>query len=175
MQHRQHKSRNAWSVGTIVTLLLVVGVQRPLAAELPDIIAFVESNGWRADFGSMCVNFGLASPADCVFRQISVRETEGNGYPRGINVPPRVGNEIPYILLFHLTPLVGEFHVVSAQGELLKTFYRAKGRGYDQVPNNEFRDEFIADLKYWMENFERLRAGFDSQTERQRMHKGRER
>lgn len=128
----------------------------------------VKAKGWRANLGPICQEFFLEPlGVDCIFKQISVQETQGRSDPRGFNV--RAGtDEVSYLLIFHLGPLVGEFFIASPQGELLKTFIRTKGRGYEPIPNDTVRDEFFADLTYWKDNFDRIRTGLESQSGRPR-------
>lgn len=172
MEQKRSRLRNAWRLYVKIAVCIAVGAQRAHAAELSEIIEIielVETKGWRADLGRICADFGLSSPgSDCIVKQISIQEIEGRGDPRGFNVPARVEDALPYVLIFHLSPLVGEFYVMSPQGEMLKAFYRAKGRGYEQVSIDEFHDEFVADLNYWKDNFTRIRAGIDSQPEQRR-------
>jgi hypothetical protein len=146
----------------------LASLQSSDSAELSEIVEFVQLKGWRADLGRICQEFSLEPfGADCVFKQISVQEVQSRGDPRGFNV--RVGAEgVSYVLIFHLGPLVGEFFIVSPQGQLLKTFIRTKGRGYEQISNDEVRDEFRTDLAYWTDNLDRIRAGLDSQSGRRK-------
>lgn len=131
------------------------------ADNLGDIVALVEAKGWKADLGRICSEFKLPLPdKECVFRQISVQEVDSRGDPRGFNVPYSVADgRPPFVLIFHLGPLVGEFFVATPTGELLKAFYRAKGRGYDELPLDEVREEYERDLQYWLQNVSRVRSG----------------
>jgi hypothetical protein len=136
------------------------------ADNLSEIVALVETKGWKADLGSLCSEFKLPLRGqDCIFRQISVQEVEGRGDPRGFNAPRSVvQGQQPLILIFHLGPLVGEFFLsLTPTGELLKAFYRAKGRGYDELPLDEVREEFERDLQYWLQNVSRVRSGLRAQ------------
>lgn len=163
-----HRKWNSWRGCVVVVLCLLVGAQDSRSAELSEIVQLVETRGWSADLGRICQEFALEPlGSDCIFKQISVQEEQGRGDPRGINVPART-SEVSCVLIFHLGPLVGEFFIVSPQGELLKTFIRTKGRGYEQISNDDVRDEFLADLAYWTDNFTRIRAGLDSQNGRRR-------
>lgn len=142
----------------------LISVQSSHSAELSEVLELVRTKGWKADLGQICDEFGLEPlGSDCIFKQISVQEVQGRGDPRGFNVPVGAG-DVSYVLIFHLSPLVGEFFIVSPQGELLKAFIRTKGRGYEKIANDDVRDEFRADLAYWKDNFTRIRTGLDDQS-----------
>jgi hypothetical protein len=126
---------------------------------IAEVIRLVEERGWRVNLGPICAAFDLPlSSGECVFKQISVSETEGRGDPRGFNVPVETPPGDPYVLVFHLGPLVGEFFVVRPDGELIRAFYRAKGTGYRPLPNEDVSDEFKIDIRYWLDNFSRLKS-----------------
>lgn len=134
------------------------------AAELSEIVELVKAKGWSANLGRLCQELSLEPlGADCMFKQISVEEVQGRGDPRGFNVRA-AADEVSYVLIFHLGPLVGEFFVVSSQGELLRAFIRTKGRDYEQVPNDVVHGEFLSNVAYWKSNLTRIRDGLDSQT-----------
>lgn len=126
------------------------------AASFANVVEFVEKQGRRMDLGQLCVAFGLQREDNqCVFKQVGVQEIEGQDDPHGFNVPAHPRKQ--EVLLFHLGPLVGEFFIVSAQGELIRAYYRTKGRGYSRIPNDEVLDRFKLERSYWIENFDRLR------------------
>lgn len=131
----------------------------PTTATFSDVVRFVEERGWQVNLGSMCTEFDLGIEArECIFRQVSVQETEGRGDPRGFNVPIHPGSA-QYVLLFHLGPLVGEFFIASRQGELIRAYYRTKGAGYSLISNEEVQETFKAAVAYWTDNFSRLKQG----------------
>ena len=136
----------------------------PGSAVIADVIRFVQEQGWIARFDDICSQFETAEhDRACEFMQISVQETDGRGDPRGFNVS--VNSTIPYIVIFHLGPLVGEFFVVSPTGNLLRAYYRSKGTGYTRVPIEEAQAEFQADLDYWTVNLARLKQGREQKRE----------
>jgi hypothetical protein len=166
----RQRGRSKWYFGraSAAVLCVLASQQSSGSAELPDIVELVKIKGWRADLGRICHEFSLRPHGqDCIFKQISVQEVQGRGDPRGFNVPAGA-DEVPYVLVFHLSPLVGEFFIASPRGELLKSFIRTKGRGYEPISNDAVREEFIADLTYWKDNFERIRAGLEGQSGRRR-------
>ncbi len=153
---------SAW-VG--LTVLCSLGNAPSQAADISEVVELVAAKGWKANLGRICSAFGLDIPDhQCVFRQVSVQEIEGRGDPRGFNVPPSgPGGRPDFIVMFHLGPLVGEFFVASPGGELLKAFYRAKGREYEELPLDHVREEFERDLQYWLKNLSRVRSGLGAQ------------
>jgi hypothetical protein len=129
-------------------------------AAFTDVISFVSERGWAASLGPLCKQFGIGdSGTSCVFRQVSVQETVGRGDPLAFNVLESDRNDPRKILIFHLGPMVGEFFVMSREGRLLNAFVRRVGFGYESVPLDEMEDEFKKDSFYWLENFDRIRAG----------------
>lgn len=138
----------------------------PTAATFSDVVRFVEERGWQINLGNMCPEFDLGIEAqECIFKQVSVQETEGRDDPRGFNVPIHPGSA-PYVLLFHLGPLVGEFFIASRQGELIRAYYRTKSTGYSPISNEEVKDTFKAAVAYWTDNFSRLKQGLVEGTPR---------
>jgi hypothetical protein len=132
-----------------------------------DLVRFVDEQGWRVDFGDLCAELDLPRlDGGCVFKQVSVQEIEGRGDPRGFNVPSQGSGRATYVFLFHLGPLIGEFFVVSAEGDLIKAFYRRHGTGYEPLPRTEVLEEFKTDLAYWFANFSRVRQGLEEQRAR---------
>lgn len=148
-----------------LTMLCSLGRTPFYAADISEVVELVGAKGWKANLGRICSEFGLDIPDhQCVFRQVSMQEIEGKGDPRGFNVPPSgPGGRPDFVVIFHLGPLVGEFFVVSPRGELLKAFYRTKGRGYEELPLDDVREEFERDLQYWLQNLSRLRLGLGAQ------------
>lgn len=167
MKHRRRCKSDVLRAGA-AALCVLAGMESSNSAELSQIVQLVKEKGWRADLGTICQEFSLEPHRrDCIFKQISVQEVQGRSDPRGFNVPDGAG-DVPYVLVFHLSPLVGEFFIASLQGELLKAFVRTKGRGYEPIHNDAIRDEFFADLTYWKDSFDRIRTGLENQNGRRR-------
>jgi regulator of sirC expression with transglutaminase-like and TPR domain len=146
-----------------------LGQSRPAPVSLADVVKFVQEQGWQVDHKPLCAEFRLAQHSDsCTFKQVSVQELEGRGDPRAFNVPVSSGAAIPYVLIFHLGPLVGEFFIASPEGELIKAFIRSKGTGYSQIPNDDVREEFDKDVAYWTDNFARLKQGLEAERSRKK-------
>lgn len=154
--------QNAALQAVVTAYCLFAGIVVVKSAEVMDVAKFVEEKGWRAHLGPLCAEFELNTPeTECIFRQISVQEIQSRGDPRAFNVPIRPGQTIPYFLIFHLGPLVGEFFIVSPEGHLLRAFYRVKGQGYERLPNGDVQEEFQVDVLYWIRNLERVKQGLD--------------
>ena len=163
---RKFVTRNsAWLVLLICTtwLLKAASAQIPrvtadraaLVAELTNIVG---SNGWTADMGRMCVAMRLGSQSDCKFKQLSVSSNEpGTIDSHAFNVPLGNVGSVNYVVIFHLGALVGDFFVVSPDGELKAAFYRAKGTDYAEIPIQDGRRAFEASLFFWNENLTRIK------------------
>jgi tetratricopeptide (TPR) repeat protein len=146
-----------------------LGQSTPVPVALADVVRLVQEKGWQVDHKPLCAEFKLAQhPDSCTFKQVSVQELDGRGDPRAFNVPASSGGAIPYVLIFHLGPLVGEFFIASPEGELLKAFIRSKGTGYSQIPNDDVREEFNKDVAYWTDNFARLKQGLEAERSRRK-------
>lgn len=140
----------------------------PMFASFSDVIHLVQERGWQVDLGNICTELSLAKGAGgCAFKQLSVQEAEGRRDPRGFNVSALAQSAAPYVVVFHLNPLVGEFFVVSPEGHLISAFLRFKGTGYKHVPNEDVQAEFRKDIAYWTDNFARLKRGLEVQQPRQ--------
>ena len=128
-----------------------------------DVIRIVRLRGWSVNFGALCAEFELEGHEACQFKQVSLEDdNDGKGYPRGFNVPVVNQSELPYVLIFHLNPLIGEFFVMSTEGILVRAYYRSKGRGFERIPNEAIQDEFNSDLRYWTENLAKIANGLPS-------------
>ena len=139
-----------------------------MRVKFPEVVQYVQQQGWRADLGDMCTKFELPrSGDDCIFRQLSLQDQrEARSDPRGFNVPavPAIWNTGPhYVVIFHLRPLVGEFFIVSPDGILMRVYLRFKGTDYSRVPNEEVQQEFDKNLAYWTTNLSRLKKGLEAE------------
>ena len=114
---------NAFDRGAELEPTLQLAQAHPPAPTFDDVLQFVRLHGWRANLDKLCTEFGMPEGhGKCMFRQISIRDETERGYPRGLNISDFAGPNGPYVLIFHLTPLFGEFFIVSTQGELLRAF-----------------------------------------------------
>jgi hypothetical protein len=128
------------------------------AALVSELTTTVVRHGWPTDLGRMCVAMKLGPEADCKFTQISVSANEpGTVDNHGFNVPIGSAGPPTYVVIFHLGPRVGNFFVVSPQGELKASFYRAKGVDYTEVPIADARRAFDASVVFWSNNLQPLK------------------
>ena len=103
-------------------LCVLASLRSSNSAELSEIVQLVKAKGWTANLGRICQELSLEPHGrDYIFKQISVQDAQGHRDPRRFNVPDGA-RDVPYVLVFHLSPLVGESFVTSPQRELLKTF-----------------------------------------------------
>jgi hypothetical protein len=147
-----------WTFGGGRTLAQAPSGKTDRAVLVSELTTIVERDGWRADLGRMCVTMKLSSEADCKFKQISVSPNEaGTTDSHGFNVPLSGAGSVTYVVIFHNGPLVGNFFVVSPQGELKASFYRAKGVDYTEVPTADARRAFDASMTFWSDNLQTLK------------------
>jgi hypothetical protein len=158
-----------WSLATIAILILLSLSPTPSHSDdqrrfeenrriIPDLMLIIVEHGWVADMGRLCAIFELGSEGDCRFKQIAVSESPPGVVDNyGFNVP--LNTPTPsYAVLFHLGPLVGNFFVVSADGTLKSSFFRAKGKDFTKIPNSDARSAFERSMTFWAENLPRLKA-----------------
>ena len=126
------------------------------------VVALVRRHGLPADLGRLCLAFGLQQ--SCWFKQVAVDGSVDGGEHRGFNVPLQ-GTATPYVLIFHLRPLVGEFFVASAQGELVAARFRAKGIDYEPLSPDEAHRGFESEVAFWRSHLGALQKQLDG-TER---------
>ncbi|MBN8956968.1 MAG: hypothetical protein J0H17_10405 [Rhizobiales bacterium] len=160
--------------GAAVRSRLVSGQQQNLSVRaagdkstLDDVIALVHRRGWPAKLGRVCAVFEPSSSStNCRFHQIALDAGVGTLDKHSFNVPLTTAESLPYVLMFRLRPLLGEFFVVSPRGQLLATFYRSRGADYTKIPNDEAAQAFEAELSYWQSNFLRIEQDLDNSAKR---------
>lgn len=124
-----------------------------------EVVEFVQEQGWLVRLGGFCRQLELSRDSEnCIFKQISLEETEGRSDPYGFYVPVLPNSAIPpYVLVIHVRPIVREYFVASSQGVLIKAYYQSKRTQYFLVPNADVEHEFKKDVAYWTENFARIK------------------
>jgi hypothetical protein len=116
-------------------------------------------HGWPTDLGRMCVAMKLGPESECKFKQISVSPSEPGAIDYyGFNVPFSTASKVSYVVIYHLGPLVGDFFLVSSEGELKASFYRAKGMDYTEIPSADARRAFDTSMAFWEHNLQALNA-----------------
>jgi len=128
-------------------------------ASFSALIEFVQASGWRVNLQTVCGKLGVAHlTPECAFKQISVEAEAGRFFPHGFNVPVVPTGDVPYVLLFHLHPLVGEFLIVSPRAELISLHVRSKGSDYERVANELGQRVLEAELRFWTLNLDGVKA-----------------
>ena len=127
-------------------------------AMMSELVGIVREHGWPANMGRMCATFNLGSESNCNFKQMAVSEgSPGTVEDHGFNLPEISTGPDSYVVIFHLTPLVGNFFVVSPEGTLKASFYRAKGVDYTEIPNEDARRAFAVAGAFWKQNLPKLK------------------
>lgn len=128
-----------------------------VSALVAEVTRIVEEHGWQADMGRMCALMNLNSRSNCQFKQITLSTTAPNTRDdNGFNVPD---NKDPqYVVIYHLGPLVGNFFVVSLDGTLKASFFRAQGVDYTELSNSETRQSFNEVVRFWLENLDTIKG-----------------
>ena len=127
-------------------------------ALVSELTAIVTQHGWPANMGRMCPALKLGSDSGCMFTQIALSGSEPGVIDNyGFNVPAENSGARPYVLLFHLGPLVANFFVVAPDGTLLSSFYRAKGVDYAEIPTRDAAKAFATSVSFWAQGLPKLK------------------
>lgn len=123
-----------------------------------EVTSLVSQYGWRANLGSVCSSMRLGPETDCIFKQIAVNiAPPGTIDNHAFNVPAEVSGMSPDVMIFHLRPFVAYFFVVSSDGKLRSSFYRARGSDYTEIPTSDVQHEFDASLNFWVDILPQLK------------------
>lgn len=119
------------------------------SASLSDVIAFVDLQGWTVDLGYLCHGLSLNEGAEkCLFRQIAVHSRVKKEVDHGFNVPIDQPATAP-LLVYRVTPLIGEFLLLSVDGSLVRAFFRARGEDFNLMSEKRAADVLKAELTFW--------------------------
>jgi hypothetical protein len=123
----------------------------------PELLAFVASYGRPTDLGRLCEALQLGpSERDCKFHQVTIDQGESTT-THAIGLPLSSSAAAPYVLMLHLGPLVGNIFIVSRDGVLKESYYRAKGIDYSRIGIDEARRAFAAEVGFWKDNLAQLK------------------
>ncbi len=127
-------------------------------APLADVIAFVQLHGWSVDLAYLCKGLALTETNNkCLFQQIAIHTKTSELDDHGFNVPT---DEFPplHVVIYHVSPLAGEFFLASKDGRLIKAIYRARGTDFKPMSNERGNDAFKAELAFWQSNLIRIES-----------------
>ena len=136
----------------------VAFAQAPVSdSTFSELVAFVEKRGWTVDLGRLCTALKLGpAETECKFKQVAVAEEGGTLANHGFNLALSATQPLPYIVLYHLRPLVGTFFVVTSGGVLKAAFYRAQGADYTALPDDDAKQAFLTEVEFWKKNLSTL-------------------
>ncbi len=160
---RKRKRRVGWfqSVSTVL-LIATSEVQADTSSTKPlisELLIITAKHGWVADMDTLCESLKLPPAADCKFQQMSIGpDAPGSVDKFGINLPLAGSSQGKFVLMFQTNPLVGNFFVVSPEGELKESYFRIKGTGYLATPSDDARRAFDRSLTFWRDNLPALKA-----------------
>jgi hypothetical protein len=118
------------------------------ALTIPQIARHVGINGWPVDLKSLCAALGIDIGPRCLFLQIALHKKESRGDDHGFNVPADTGAPAQ-IVLYHVTPLTGEFFLATSDGRLLKALRRARGSAFEPIPSEQAASGYREELEFW--------------------------
>lgn len=130
---------------------------RDVSALVAEVTKIVEEHGWQTDMGRMCVLMKLSSQSNCRLKQIMLSATapntrDDNGFIVLDDKDPR------YFVIYHRGPLVSNFFVVSLDGTLKSSFFRAPGVDYMELPNSETRHAFDETIHFWIAHMDTIKG-----------------
>lgn len=128
-----------------------------VSALVAEVTRLVEEHGWHTDMGRMCAQMKLNSRSNCRFKQIMLSATAPN--TRDDNGFIVLDDKDPqYVVIYHLEPLVGTFFVVSLDGTLKSSFFRAQGVDYTELPLSESRHSFNEAIHFWITHVDTIKG-----------------
>ena len=150
-------SRSDQSLKRLLTSKENGSISAGVSALVVEVTKLVEEHGWQTDMGRMCTLMKLNSLSNCRFKQITVSANAPNTRDdNGFNVPD--DKEPHYVVIYHLEPLVGIFFVVSLDGTLKSSFYRAQGVDYSELPISETRHSFDEAIHFWIRHVDTIKG-----------------
>jgi len=127
------------------------------SAMVAEVTRLVEEYGWQTDMGRMCALMKLNSRNNCRLKQIMLSATapntrDDNGF---IVLDDKYSS---YVVIYHLEPLVGSFFVVSSDGILKSSFFRARDVDYTELPISETHRSFQETIRFWIKNLDTVKG-----------------
>jgi hypothetical protein len=132
-----------------------VAPERPLT--IPEIIRHVTASGWPVDLKTVCTALEINIGPRCLFLQIALHKKESTSDDHGFNVPADSGAPAQ-IVLYHVTPLTGEFFLAAFDGKLLKALYRSRGNAFETMPAEQAMSAYRTELEFWQASLGRTSA-----------------
>jgi hypothetical protein len=122
-----------------------------------ELLAFVERYGRPTDLGRLCVALQLGvSERDCKFHQVTIDQGD-NTTKHAVGLPLSPSPSAPYVLMLHLGPLIGNIFIVSRDGALKESYYRARGVDYTRLSDEDGRRAFAVEIDFWKDNLAQLK------------------
>jgi hypothetical protein len=132
-----------------------------VAAETPltisAIVGHVRANGWPVDLKALCAALEINIGPRCLFLQIALHKKESSSNDHGFNVPADSGAPAR-IVLYHVTPLTGEFFLATSDGKLLKALFRSRGNAFETMPADQAVAAYRGELEFWQASLGRTSA-----------------
>jgi hypothetical protein len=133
----------------------------PATPEMPLTIAeigkHVAANGWPVDLKTLCAALEIDIGPRCLFLQIALHNKETASDDHGFNVP--ADSAAPaQLVLYHVTPLTGEFFLATFDGALLKAVYRSRGNAFEPMPAEQAVFAYRSELEFWQTSLRRTSA-----------------
>lgn len=135
------------------------------SAPLSAIVAFVETHGSPTNLGYVCKAFSLSDDDDnCRFQQLAIHSKSAELDDHGFGIY-HGKSQLSRILLFHVTPLVGEFFLASRDGKLIAAATRARGTDFQPMQRETGVAAFKAELSFWQNNLAQIEHDVEGDTD----------
>jgi hypothetical protein len=81
-----------------------------------------------------------------IFKQVSAIDKLGRGDIHAFNVPVTAEEEIPFVLIFHVSEQIGEVYIASTTGSLLNAYMRDARGIYNETDLRAAQEYFLIDM-----------------------------
>ena len=131
-------------------------------ASVSEIASYVRTAGWPADLNYLCAALEINVGPRCLFLQVAVHRRENTIADHGFNVP--ADSAAPaQIVLYHVTPLVGEFFLATAEGKLLKALSRSRSTAFETMPSDQAASAYGREVEFWQGNLAQVKRDVERQ------------
>lgn len=121
--------------------------------DLREIATYVANHGWTVNLGAVCKGLLLLNRAgQCRYRQIAVNAKSQKGDEHGFNVPLDNAASNDY-LLYHVTPVTGEFVIVSNAGKPISATFRERGKDFERMSKIDAQSFARTEIAFWRQHF----------------------
>ena len=131
-------------------------------ASISEIASYVRTAGWPVDLNHLCRALEIEIGPRCLFFQVAVHKQQNTAEDHGFNVPADSA-ALAQIVLYHVTPLVGEFFLATAEGKLLKALSRSRSTAFEAMPPDQAASAYEKEVEFWQANLAQVKRDVERQ------------